>query len=88
VKTQNRKCPYSFFEGLIVGFYKCLNAIIPWHKLPKSLGVGNLLAFRIELRAKNLHDTDGPPQTDQAVPQPRPAESLYARVSEGYHNDL
>ena len=46
----------SLAENLIVSLFKLVNKYIPWHKLPTLLGTFNLLAFRFELRAKNLYD--------------------------------
>jgi hypothetical protein len=41
---------------------KTLNSAVPWHKLPPHLGVINLIAYRDELRAKNLHTTEVVPK--------------------------
>ena len=48
---------YTWGQRLLVGFFKIINFFIPWHKLPTYGAVLNLLAFRYELRAKNLYDT-------------------------------
>ncbi len=79
---------YRFTEWVLLCLYKLINFIVPWHKLPKWPGVLNLLALRIELRAKNLHDTDGPPSSDRPPGETFTPEDLYSRLSAGYYNDL
>ncbi|MEM7534102.1 MAG: peroxidase family protein [Chloroflexota bacterium] len=37
--------------------YKVVNRFTPWHKLPTVLALGNLVAFRTELRNNNLFET-------------------------------
>ena len=37
--------------------YRALNRMVPWHRLPKLLGLGNLIALQHDLRRWNLHDT-------------------------------
>ena len=49
----------SFGHRILIGTFKGINKIAAWHRLPKWLGVVNLIAFREELRAKNLHDDRG-----------------------------
>lgn len=46
----------SFSQRLLVGTFKGVNSVIAWHRLPKWIGTLNLVAFRHELRAKNLTD--------------------------------
>ena len=78
-----------FLQRLVIWFFKVVNFLIPWHKLPKPVAVLNLLAFRFELRVKNLHDTypssdyQGDPQADP-LPETR---YLCARNSDGKFND-
>ena len=45
----------SFGGRLAVGFFSALNAVVPWHRLPKLIGAFNLHALRLSLREKNLH---------------------------------
>lgn len=47
----------SFSQRAIVSSFKGLNRVVAWHRLPKWIGILNLLSFRYELRAKNLYDT-------------------------------
>lgn len=46
----------SFSENIVVNLFKAVNKHVPWHKLPSLIGTFNLLAFRYELRVKNLYD--------------------------------
>ena len=74
----------------MVSTFKLVIKYIAWHKLPTLIGTFNLLAFRYELRAKNLYDgyaskseqgtlaTD--PMTDERF--------LTARNSDGQFNSL
>ncbi|KAF7508697.1 hypothetical protein GJ744_008944 [Endocarpon pusillum] len=80
----------SFGERVLIWFYKCVNAVVPWHRLPKYIGSFNLLALRIELRAENLHDTypsweyQGNAKSDQLLD----TKDLSVRNSDGKFNDL
>lgn len=79
----------SFGDKILSVIFKCINAIIPWHKLPKYIGVINLYTLRQELRAFNLYDSypnwdaQGTKQKD-----PVPEEFLTSRNSDGKYNDL
>lgn len=80
----------SFLERILILFFKVLNLIIAWHKLPPLLGIFNLLAYRIELNSENLHDTY--PETDKigakdACPM-TDSRYLTTRHSDGIFNDL
>jgi Animal haem peroxidase len=77
-------------QRLLIWFFKCVNAVIPWHRLPKYIGAFNLLALRYELRANNLHDTY-PSWDDQGNAQSEPlldTKDLCVRNSDGKFNDL
>lgn len=50
----------SFATRWFIFGFRCLNLVIPWHRLPSYPGSLNLLAFRLQLRQQNLHDTAGP----------------------------
>ena len=79
-----------FYDSFSETGYKLLNTIMPWHKMPVLLGLGNLLAFRNILRRDNLYDTEKP----EIVPTPNPKLGVIdpsvrtARTSDGTHNDL
>jgi hypothetical protein len=80
----------SFVDRVTVAFFKGVNKLVPWHKLPSLLGVFNLLALRIELRAKNLYDVYPSAEsqgTEAADPMPNP-QCLIARNSDGKFNSL
>lgn len=81
---------YSIGERLLISFFKIVNVIIPWHKLPKYIGALNLLAMRDELREENLHDvypTEDFQGTTKSDPLPE-TKYLCARNSDGLFNDL
>lgn len=70
--------------------FKCVNAIVPWHRLPKYVGALNLLAMRDELRHDNLHDTY-PSWEEQGDAHGKPvadSNDTTARNSDGLYNDL
>jgi Animal haem peroxidase len=73
---------------LIAGFAR-LNRRVDWHRLPRLLGVFNLLAFRIQLRAENLHDTRTPGASHRRPGVPL-AGCPYAkfRTPDGSYNDV
>ena len=54
----------------------------PWYELPRLLAMGRLVEMRNELREKNLHDTEEPAVTQQAIPanlDPALRESAHRR---------
>src|SRR5437868_1031781 len=59
--------PSLIVRMLIAGFDR-LNRRTQWHRLPHMLGVFNLLAYRIQLRAENLHDTRTPGAKNRRAP--------------------
>ncbi|WP_437980393.1 peroxidase family protein [Sorangium sp. So ce117] len=71
------------------GAFSLLNRLVPWHRLPPSLGTLNLLAYRNKLRRENLHDTNDAPQgkSERTAAPPRP-EALIQRTPDGSYNDL
>jgi hypothetical protein len=80
----------SLVDRAVVALFKGVNKLVPWHKLPSWLGVLNLLALRIELRAKNLHDVYPSAEsqgTEAADPMPN-AQYLVVRNSDGKFNSL
>ena len=73
----------------LVSTFRQVNKAIPWHRLPKWIGLVNLIALRVELRRYNLHDTDG----DLTQPKPgcpfHPGPNATAlRTANGTQNDL
>ena len=80
----------SLGHRILVGSFKEINKVVDWHRLPKWLGVVNLIAFRSELRAKNLHDVY-PGLEAQGDKKTCPMHDLRffkARHSDGKFNDL
>jgi hypothetical protein len=80
----------SIGQRILVGSFKGINKVIAWHRLPKWLGVLNLIAFRSELRAKNLHDVYPTPaaQGDKKTCPFHDSRFLTARHSDGKFNDI
>ncbi len=80
--------PSLLGRALIAGF-AAVNRRTHWHKLPRMLGVFNLLAYRIQLRAENLHDTRTP--GGKRTPPVTLAQCPYGgkyRTPDGSYNDL
>ncbi len=75
-------------RALIAGF-SAVNRRTHWHKLPRMLGVFNLLAYRIQLRSENLHDTrtPGAKRTPPVTMAQCPYGGKY-RTPDGSYNDL
>jgi hypothetical protein len=80
----------SFSQRLLVGAFKGVNSVIAWHRLPKWGAVVNLLAFRHELRAKNLTDTypSAEHQGDQKTCPFHDTKFFAIRNSDGKFNDI
>ena len=57
--TKKKSLLGRLVDALLVHTFRAVNQVVPWHKLPWPLGLPNLIAFRVELRKYNLHDTDG-----------------------------
>ncbi len=68
--------------------FKGVNRVIPWHRLPRPLGLLNLMPIREELRAKNLHDTAHLPSINEPEPPAWDPERAVQRNSDGTYNDL
>jgi hypothetical protein len=58
--------------------FKVINRFVPWYRLPTLIGLVNVVAFRSELREKNLHDTEWV-DPEKVVP---------SRMTDGTYNDL
>ena len=80
----------TFTQRALVGAFKGVNRVVAWHRLPKWIGIINLLSFRYELRAKNLHDTYPTPEHQGDVKScPFHDTKYYAiRHSDGKFNDI
>lgn len=74
---------------------EAIDRLIPWHRLPKWLGLANLAQLRETLRAENLHDTSGidaggsheHAATSVAL-SPAGSEVLRMRTADGSYNDI
>src|SRR5688572_8303924 len=60
----------------------------PWHRLPRTLAMVQLVEIRNELREKNLHDTEEPGLAHQQIPPNLDASLRDGRTSDGTFNDL
>ncbi|HZV70794.1 MAG TPA: peroxidase family protein [Saprospiraceae bacterium] len=80
----------SLSQRALVGFFKGVNKVVDWHRLPKWIGILNLLSFRHELRAKNLHDTYPGPEYQGDIKTCPVTDSKYysIRNSDGKFNDI
>ncbi len=68
--------------------YRLVNHVLPWHRLPKILGIGNLVALRHDLRRWNLFDTAPLVAGTGKRPCPFHSKDLEERRADGSHNDL
>jgi Animal haem peroxidase len=75
----------NFFEGLIAAVFRIVNRLRVWHRLPFPVAVVNLLSLRVDLRWRNLFDTETAPPT----PAPPPDFDVrHCRTADGTFNDL
>ena len=58
----------KLFERLYAASFRMINRRRVWHRLPFALSVANLAALRIDLRRRNLFDTETSPP-DLAPPE-------------------
>jgi hypothetical protein len=76
-------------DPILVRHFRKVNRTKEWHLLSKWPALLNLLAFRIELREKNLYDTDGDltkPKSGCPFDPDPPAGTM--RTASGTQNDL
>ncbi|WP_204029802.1 peroxidase family protein [Sinosporangium siamense] len=72
------------------GLFRVVDRVVPWHRLPRGLGLLNLEAFRQVLRRRNLIDTEvheAPPQAHRVSPVVD-ADLRTRRSYDGTWNDL
>jgi hypothetical protein len=84
---------YSYIPSLTEQIYANLcvwidTHVVPWHRLPKALGLVVIIGERIKLRQENLHDTSNLPTLPQPEPQAKGIEFLHQRMPAGTFNDL
>jgi len=75
----------GFFEAVIAAIYRLINRRRVWYRLPFPLAVINLLALRVDLRWRNLFDTETVPPD---LPAPDSFDVRHCRTAEGTFNDL
>jgi hypothetical protein len=78
----------SALTGVVVRAARALDRSIGWDKLPLPIGLGVLIANRIQLRQHNLHDTSSAPSTPRPPLEETGARHLTARTVDGSSNDL
>jgi hypothetical protein len=80
----------SLPQRILIDIYKVVNKYVPWHKLPRYLGVLNIAALRYELRQKNLHDVYPSPEYQGMpdCPHMNDEQFFHTRHSDGLFNDL
>jgi hypothetical protein len=78
----------SVLARALTGGFSLLNRVVPWHRLPTWLGVLNLLALRILLREKNLHDTATPVSRGRCPVTGWLPQYRHTRTADGTYNDL
>jgi len=74
----------STLERLVAGIFSLINRSRVWYRLPFSLAVANLVALRVDLRYRNVFDTETAPQD----PQPPSFDFRHCRTADGSFNDL
>ena len=77
----------SIFSRLLSAIFRVVNRVISWHRLPRWLGVLNLLAYRDDLREYNLHDTAQIPAIEIPPVPPRDVASGFVRMPDGTYTD-
>jgi len=75
----------SFFQTVIAAIYRLINRWRVWYRLPFPLAVINLLALRVDLRWRNLFDTETAPLDP---PAPDGLDIRHCRTADGAFNDL
>ena len=65
-----------------------LNHVVPWHRLPRWLGLVNVGIIRRVLRARNLHSTSSPTVRGTGCPMARAPGFRTERTADGSYNDL
>jgi hypothetical protein len=75
----------GFFEAVIAAIYRLINRWRVWYRLPFPVAVINLLAMRVDLRWRNLFDTETAPPD---LPAPDNFDIRHCRTADGTFNDL
>ena len=75
----------NLFERIVAAAFRVINRRWVWYRLPFPLAVTNLLALRVDLRWRNLFDTETAP------PDPAPPADFdfrHCRTADGSFNDM
>jgi hypothetical protein len=73
------------FETVVAAIYRAINRWRVWYRLPFPVAVVNLLALRVDLRWRNLFDTETAPLDP---PAPADFDVRRCRTADGSFNDL
>ncbi|MDX2265722.1 MAG: peroxidase family protein [Hyphomicrobiales bacterium] len=65
--------------------FRVVNLFLPWHRLPISLSVANIVALQHDLRRRNLFSTERSPLK---APDPQGFDVRGFRTADGSYNDL
>ena len=68
--------------------FALINRFVPWHRLPRLLGVVNLIALRSRMREENLYDTSQLPSREPPLPTRATDAQEKWRTADGTYNDL
>jgi hypothetical protein len=72
-------------ERVAAAVFRAINRWRVWHRLPFSLAVANLVTLRIDLRQRNLFDTETAPKD---IAPPPGFDIRHCRTADGSFNDL
>jgi hypothetical protein len=75
----------GFFENAIAAVFRVINRWRVWYRLPLPIAVVNLLSLRVDLRWRNLFDTETAPPDPAAPPH---FDIRHCRTADGTFNDL
>src|SRR6185369_2309957 len=79
----------SLFARLLIDGFDRVNRSVLWHRLPRRLGVFNLIVLRMQLRQSNLYDTRTPGKARLRSPsEPLDPSVTKFRTPSGKYNDL
>ena len=74
----------GFFDRSVAAAFRAINRLRVWYRLPLPLAVANLVALRVDLRWRNLFDTETAPPDP---PRPNNFDVSHCRTADGTFND-
>src|SRR5262245_23423147 len=86
--TSDEPVKPGVFERLYDKVAEDIDQKIGWYRLPKPLGLLDLIGIRNVLRERNLYDTSRLPAVDPVQPPPYDPAYRTQRTSDGSWNDL